>query len=290
MSVFICCADESTDGRQQTDFFFGGYAATVDTWENDFTPAWIERVLQGRPSLDYLHMSDIVRRRWRIDHGVTQIEAERRKDEASRVLGSSGGLIPFVCHLSQSTFKNDILPYAPMNRHSALEEPDYLVFLAYSYTTLHWLKTFRPEVEKVDYWIEKNGKISTRIGRLHERVAGNLRELGREDLAALVGECLPVPKDRVQAQAADFICWHERNAKNGTLDRSGWRRRTRLTHEREGFRTDVDSTLLKEFCRSLKETFLPVRKSASIAPALPAGVGRGNRRAAAGRSITSTVR
>jgi hypothetical protein len=64
------------------------------------------------------------------------------QEEASRVVDSCGGLVPIVCHLSQSGFKADVLPFAPRNRQSALEEPDYLAFLAFGYTTLLWLKTF----------------------------------------------------------------------------------------------------------------------------------------------------
>jgi len=261
MALFICCADESTDGRQENDFFYGGYVASLDVWQRDFAPAWTERVLNGPPKIEVFHMSEIVRDRWRRQHGITGVDAERRKDEASRVIGSSGGLIPILCDLSQRRFKNEVLPYAPKNRHTALELPDYLAFLAFSYTTLLWLHTFRrDEVDQVDFWVEQNGKISTRLNRMHDKVADNLTDLGRADLAALIGSFRPVPKTEIPAQAADFLCWHERNAKQDTLDRWGWRRRSRLTHEREGFRTDVDSTLLDEFCVTLRETFPQVRK------------------------------
>jgi len=103
MAVFICCADGATDSLQQTDFFFGGYAATVDTWERDFAPAWNERVLKGPPVLEHMHMSALMSSRWRRDNGISDRDANRRIEEPSFVIGSSGGLIPFICHLSQTT-------------------------------------------------------------------------------------------------------------------------------------------------------------------------------------------
>jgi hypothetical protein len=264
MAVFVCCADESSDGQQATDFFYGGYAATVDTWDNDFSPAWNERVRQGPPQLEYLHMSELLREEWRIKHGVTVANAEYRKREAGRVIASSGGLIPVICHMSQTRFKRDILPFAPKGRHTALELPDYISFLAFSFSALAWLHTHRrDEVERVDFWVEENQKISTRLHRMHDRVAENLTELGRADLAGLVGTFLPVPKDRVQAQVADFVCWHERHAKNDTLDREGQRRRHALVHDREGIRTDIDSTMLDEFAQTLRDTF-PVARKAKV--------------------------
>jgi hypothetical protein len=87
MATFICCADESTDGRQQTDFFYGGFAASEDTWEEDFAPAWNERVLKGPPSLDYLHMSSIVRES---GDGHTELSDGTPSSESMKRLELSG--------------------------------------------------------------------------------------------------------------------------------------------------------------------------------------------------------
>jgi hypothetical protein len=44
VAVFVSVADESYDAG---NFFNSGWAASVDVWENDFAPAWSERVLGG---------------------------------------------------------------------------------------------------------------------------------------------------------------------------------------------------------------------------------------------------
>jgi hypothetical protein len=247
MATFICCADESADSQRQHEFWYGGFAATVQTWEQDFLPAWDARVLAGPPRLEYLHVSEWMRHSWRRANKLTWGDIDKRLTAAAQVIRSTGGLIPFVWSLDLDRFSREVLPFAPRKRHSALEQPDYLTFLAVNYSVLVWLRSFRPDVERVDFWVEKNGKISTRIGRLHDRVTENLIELGRPDLAALVGGFTAVEKWCVQAQAADMLCWHERNAQANTLDREGWRNRWRMIGDREGFRASVDKVIFDEF-------------------------------------------
>lgn len=261
MAVFICCADESTDGRQETDFFFGGFAARVDVWENDFSPRWDEKVLGGSPRLEYLRVAAIFRDEWRLERGMDWREADRRLTEASYVIGNTGGLIPIVCHISQDRFKKEVLPFAPRGkRHSGLEQPDYLAFLMFTYTTLLWLRSYRrDEVDKVDFWVEEQGRVTRRLGQMHERISGNLTDLGLSDLAALVGDFFPAPKKRIPPQAADYLCWHERNAKSNMLDRDGWRRRQRMMRDRDGCRIDADSTILDAFAETLRMKFPRVR-------------------------------
>jgi hypothetical protein len=263
MSVFICCADESSDGRRQDEFFYGGFAAPIAIWDDDVIPAWTNRVLAGPPAIEYLHMADVMRPEWRQKEGLSWWDIDDRVTEASRVIGSSGGLIPIVWSLGHDRFQKEILPYAPRNAHTGLEEPDYLAFLCFAYSTLAWLREFRSdEADRVDFWVERNGKISTRLGRFHERIPNTLTELGRSDLAAMCGDFLPVSKTCIQAQAADMLCWHERNASAETLDTVGWRRRARMVGNRamygcsrEGFRSDVADMLFAEFTKSLARDF-----------------------------------
>jgi hypothetical protein len=98
---------------------------------------------------------------------------EFARGEAARVVGSTGQLIPTVWKMSLEPFQEEILPYAPYNADAALEAPDYLAFLSFAYSTLAWLQKYRPGAESVDFWVECNGKISTRIGRMHEKLPGN---------------------------------------------------------------------------------------------------------------------
>jgi hypothetical protein len=113
-------------------------------------------------------------------------------------------------------------------------------------------------VTRVDFWVEKNGKISKRIANLHGRIAANLAELEVPELAA----------QTMQAQGADVLCWHERNAAIGALDTAGWRRRARMVGNkriygwnRDGHRNDVAEVLFAEFTESLRQTF-PRRRHA----------------------------
>jgi len=259
MAVFICCADESSDRHQKDTFFYGGFAATVEVWDEHFMPAWTEHVLEGPPPIDYLHMADITRPQWQAEHGLTWLDADNRIYEAARVIGNTGGLVPIVWSVPYDRFYNEIYAYSSKKTHSGLEEPDYLAFLAFAYSTLVWLQTYRPEVESVDFWVEQNGKISTRIGRMHTVMSEYLTTLGRSDLAALIGEFLPVSKRRIQAQAADTLCWHERNAEAGTLDRAGWHRRGRMVgysdDKRDGLRKDLADVLFDDFAKALVEKF-----------------------------------
>jgi hypothetical protein len=263
MAVFICCADESSDARQQEQFFYGGFAAPVDAWESQFIPAWNERVLAGPPVLEYLHMSDLMCDERRQASGLTWWDADERITEASRVIGSTGALIPIVWSFSYQQFAKEMLPYAPWKKHTGLEEPDYLTFLCFVHSTLQWLYEHRhDEAQRVDFWVEHNGKITTRIGRFHERIPENLIELGRPELAAMCGEFTPVSKTRIQAQAADMLCWHERNACAGRLDIAGQRRHARIVGNkaiygcgREGCRNDVGDVMFPELAEMLAQKF-----------------------------------
>jgi hypothetical protein len=268
IAVFICCADESSDAHQQNQFFFGGFAAPVSGWDEEVIPAWNERVLAGPPAIPYLHCTDAVARRseWRNKYGLTQWDAASRMTEGAYVLGSAGCLIPIVWSLPYEQFRRDVLPYAPTKAHTGLEGPDYLAFLCFAFSTLQWLSLHGPKTEKVHFWVERNGKITTRVGRFHERMPENLREIGRSDLADLCGEFVPVSKECIQAQAADMLCWHERSYYAGTLDRVGIRRRAHIIGSktlfgcgREGCRNDVADALFDDFTQSLARNFPKLR-------------------------------
>jgi hypothetical protein len=106
----------------------------------------------------------------------------------------------------------------PKKAHTGLEQPDYIAFLQFSFMTLKWLHTHRGnEVEKVDFWVEENDKISMRVGKFHSRLKASLVGAGSPELAALVGEFQEVSKERIPAQAADVLSWHSRNNDAGRL-------------------------------------------------------------------------
>jgi hypothetical protein len=94
MAVFLAAADESDGAFQRGPFLFGGFVAPTNDWIDWFVPAWEERVLNRHPAIPYLHMVDIRSARWREKNGLTWDDAEHRVDEATRIIGSMGSLMP----------------------------------------------------------------------------------------------------------------------------------------------------------------------------------------------------
>lgn len=247
MAVFVCCADESEDQKPRLNFFYGGFAAPVDDWEGSFARAWNEHVLQGQPQLEYLHVSELMIPVCRQKLGISEFEAERRLDEAASVIHNQGSLIPIMWQFGVDRF-DEIRRLVPRKLHSGLERPDYLAFLTFAFTTLKWLHAFRhDEVEKVDFWVEENDKVSVRVGRFHSRMVNTLTEIGAPELAALVGEFQEVSKKRIPAQAADILNWHARNNEAGKLTPRQGARYNKMVRQwldrrdnRQGMITDGD--------------------------------------------------
>src|SRR5437763_6650564 len=103
MAVFVCVADETYDDNPG-NFFYSGWAASVDVWENDFAPGWSERVLDGPPRIPYLHMTDIREWDWQAEHGLKPWQADRRLDEAACVIRSTGGLVPVSFEVNRADY------------------------------------------------------------------------------------------------------------------------------------------------------------------------------------------
>jgi hypothetical protein len=257
MAVFIAAADESADQNPRRNFLYGGFAAPVCDWEGCFAEAWNERVLCGPPALNYLHMTEMMSPAWRKEQGITEWQVDQRLDEAANVIASSGSLVAIIWSAGEEDFNRTVRPFAPRKVHTGLEQPDYLAFLAFAFSTLQYLSAWEPSVERVDFWLERNDRVTTRIERFHSLLAPDLSTLGRSDLADLVGELLPVGKDRIPAQAADFLCWHERRFFGGTLGRLGARRRKHMLKWRRGHRNDLGDVLFDELHDRLEAQGFP---------------------------------
>jgi hypothetical protein len=219
MAVFVCVADESAD-NDPGNFFYGGWAASVDTWKNDFAPAWKERVLDGPPQIPYLHMTEIRDWNWQESYQLKPWEADRRLDEAARVIRSTGGLIPVSFGLKRSEY--DAILKSPFRHDMGQLEPDFICFQWFAFTQLQWLyEQYRGAIERVDFWVERNRPISRRMQNFHGQLADAVRFIKRDYLAPLIGEFQEVGKDRIPAQAADMLGWHARNARRGKLNAQG---------------------------------------------------------------------
>ncbi len=227
MAVFVCASDESAD-QDPGNFFYGGWAASVDVWENVFAPAWNERVLDGPPQIPYLHMTDIRDWNWQDKFGLTRTEASRRLDEASRVIRSTGAIVPVSFTLKRSEY--DQIIANPFRKDLGKLDPDYLCFQWFAFTQLDWLHhQYRDEVERVDFWVEQNGDTTRNMKHFHGQLADGLNFINRSYLVPLIGEFHEVGKDRIPVQAADMLGWHTRNMARQALGRSELRRYWRMT-------------------------------------------------------------
>jgi len=123
-------------------------------------------------------------------------------------------------------------------------DPDYLCFISYSYLALSHIAKSYADAEKVDFIIERNGRITKYIQAFHFGFATSLAAIGRSDLSRLVGELIPAGKDRIPLQAADVLCWHTARSKD-FMDEADLRRYAKIA-SKIGMRATLDGTHLKE--------------------------------------------
>lgn len=224
MAVFVAAADESSDRFQQTSFYYSGFVGPEEDWYNSFAAAWDWRVLSGPPRIPYLHMTEIHTQDYRIKYGLSDCDANRRIDNAFDVINSMGSIVPVGYRLSFADFNPAIQGKAVLHEGAKQSrrypmEPDYICFVAFAYLVLQYVATVRPECEKVDFVIERNGKISHRINDFYDSVKNALTQLGHESWMNLLGDLIPAGKDRTPLQAADLLCWYSRKLDAGELSR-----------------------------------------------------------------------
>lgn len=254
MNRYVCAADESSDENPLRNFIYGGFAAPAEDWTGTFETAWRERVLLGPPSIPFLHMTDIRSRKWRARYDLSVLDADRRVDEAARVIGSCGSLIPVVGSVDRMKLDERIARLPPLPpTFTGLESPDYLAFYAFAMVCAHLIELWpAPEVRRIDFHLERNDQTRKGLRTFHRKMAPNLSELGSR-AAARIGELELVKKQNVATQAADVLCWHARNELNGSLDRWGRRRYEKMIGQgRFGCRFDMDELCLNELLDRLE--------------------------------------
>jgi hypothetical protein len=218
MSTYLAASDE-TKNYEATGFVtYGGFFGPVEDWTNYFEPAWRERVLGGKPTLDYLHMIDLRDPRWRASKGLPEWEAERRIVEAINVLDSMGSIRPVTSSIPAKPFMDDIAArFKKIKGEShGVRVPDFISFIGYVHGVLE-NAVHIPGVTKVDFLVEQNGNVTEILRAFHGKVKTSLSKFGRGDLIALMGEFRPGGKELIPLQAADVFCWYLQRHQSGKL-------------------------------------------------------------------------
>ena len=251
MAVFVAASDESTGKNHLSPFHYIGWIASEPDWYNFFAPAWQSRVLDGPPPIPYLHVTEMRSRSWREKHGLTELKADDRMYEAASVIEAMGSLMPFKVTIDCSVFR-------PLFREHKLRldtggtrnlEPDFLAFTAYAYAVLLDLRSNFSDVERVDFLVENKSDVTKHIHGFYKSLPASLIQMGKPELASLLGEFIPAGKDRVPLQAADFLAWHIQRAEHKTLE-SADRKRLWMIGNRPMFDYNVSTQTLTELARA----------------------------------------
>ena len=241
MERFVAAADESAGKHHRDKFLFGGFLAPEQDWSRFFVPAWKERVLNGPPAIPYLHMTDIRDPDWCSQHGISRLDAEKRMDEAFSVIHSTGSLYPICVSLDAGNFRDSFgeMRVVASTGGNKPFDPDYTCFLAYTFMVLSYVEIFHPEVEKVDFAVEKKGHVTRYMQDFHSTLAQAFQSLGKPELSRRTGDFISAGKDDVRLQAADVLCWHTARYGTGTMTALSDLRRYAKIARREGARHHI---------------------------------------------------
>jgi hypothetical protein len=256
MAVFVSASDESDGGHHRSRFWHGGWVAPEKDWSSYFAPAWQDRVLDAKPSIKFLHMTDIRDPDWRNERGISWLQAQDKLDEAARVIDAMGSLYPIVVDTDAGAFldahgKKKVMENVAGNK-AARYLVDYFCFNTYVFTVLHYIHLKHPYAEKVDFIVERKEGVFEKIKQFYESLDQGLEYIGRPELVKYLGEIIPAGKDRVPVQAADILCWHASRADLGTLkDRDLMRANT--IFNRKGKRIPLPDQIHHELARAFSE-------------------------------------
>jgi hypothetical protein len=254
MAVFVSASDEGSGANHLCPFEITGWIAPELDWSQIFAPAWQERVLDGPPSIPYLHVTEIRSKAWRSKYGLSELEADRRLDEAAGIIGAVSSLYPVRVGVDQALFRKLYAPHKLTAASGGLKryEPDYYTFVVYVYAVLCRVKVRHPDTEKVDFIVESKSGFTKYISEFYKSMPTALRHIAREDLVPLLGDFIPGSKDRVPLQAADFLCWHTQRAKANNLDTKDMRRWKSMARK-PAFTFDVPEEILAKLAESFEK-------------------------------------
>jgi hypothetical protein len=209
MCLVVGFSDESATGDSFGPFLQAGYIAPETSWPF-VADAWAERVLCREPVIPYLHMVEIRDGGWQAQHGLSQLHAEDKIEEASKVIGASGNLISVVSIIQRSDLE-DIVKTACREKgvrpSTGVDLPDYLSFIAYAHHALKLVSKEFPAATALDLVVSWKQKVSHHLRAFYQA----MRDSPGYPFAHLVGELIPASMElRNPLQAADALAWYQR--------------------------------------------------------------------------------
>ena len=236
MAVFLSASDESDGGHHRSPFWHGGWVAPETDWTRYFVPAWQERVLDAKPKIPFLHVTDIRDADWRKEHGVSWLQAQDKLDEAVSVLDCMGSFYPIATQTDGGVFldahgKKKIIDSAT-GKKGARFLVDHYSFNLYVYAVLHYIKARHPDAEKVDFFVERKEGVFEKLKQFYDSFEEVYAQIGEPELAKYLGDVVPVGKDRVPVQAADVLCWYTSRNELGVLNGRDAIRAAKLLHRK----------------------------------------------------------
>jgi hypothetical protein len=254
MTVFLAASDESSGATSSSDFQYAGWLAPEQDWSRFFIPAWQERVLDTRPKIPYVHVTEMRSRAWREKYGISCLDAEQRLDEAAKIIATMGSLYPLKVKIGGSLFRElfQKTHFAVASGARKRYEPDYNAFLTYAYAVLCRVRVKFPDAERVDFLVEQKSGVTKHTQEFFDTLPASLRHIGRSDLIPLLGTFTPGSKETIPLQAADFLCWHSQRADTGTLEQNDILRWNPMARKK-GLSFDVPDQLMKALAQAFEK-------------------------------------
>ncbi len=257
MTVFLACSDETVaDTGSMREFYYAGFIAPLLHWHASFALEWQAKVLDGPPQIPYLHMTDVMRKEWCENHGLSRRDAEGRIDSAISVIEASNQLLAFSVHVNVNAYERVLPDYriasarAPQYHGGYRPEPDLLCFLIYAFHILKYISDHYSDVEKVDFLVEQSNRVTRHIQELYPTIGVVFPETEYPELAQKMGDLIPVTKERILTQPADVWCWHLQRAKCNRLNTTSLRRFNRIA-ERSLYDHEITEKQLRKFLHLL---------------------------------------
>lgn len=223
MHSFIAAGDDS-ESKNATDnwFVFGGFSASRETWES-MVSEWGSNVLSTPPVVEALHVSSFYNPYWRDKNQMSWDQAKQKLDAAAAIIGKTKGLQP-----STGALRGDLFDRFVAGRRFNVKEgkkpakhvefgKDYILLMHFIADQLRMVRHVDPGSAKVDFWIEQKTGFTSDLDEYRNRAVAFLKEAKLETLVPMLGVLQPHLKTQIQIQAADFLTWHERNAKRQLL-------------------------------------------------------------------------